>query len=172
MNPPDPPLSDTVRLNQVGTGVERVLAPDAGARARIARALDLMELTAFEAAVALKPADEGWLLTGRVTAQAVQRCGLTLEPLPVTVDEGFEIALVEADEHAPAEVEVTLDDEGPDLVEDGRVDLGVYAVEQLALALDPFPRKPGVVFEQPEQPPEESPFAVLRQLKRPDSSEG
>ena len=48
---------------------------------------------------------------------------------------------------------------------DDKVDLGAYVVEDLSLAIDPFPRKPGVAFEAPEQTGELSPFAVLAKLK-------
>ena len=51
------------------------------------------------------------------------------------------------------------------VIEDGKIDLGQYAVEQLALSLDPFPRKPGAEFVQPEEPAEISPFAALKALK-------
>jgi hypothetical protein len=37
------------------------------------------------------------------------------------------------------------------------------------LSLDPYPKKPGVAFEAPEEPaadPEESPFALLARLKK------
>lgn len=170
MSLPPPPYSDPLRLNQIGVGVTRDLEPDEAGRARIARSLDLIELPAFTAKVSVQPTAAGWTLSGRVTAHAVQRCGLTLEPLPAEIDESFAIDLVEADPRAPVEIEVDPEDDGPDVVEDGVIDLGVYAVEQLALALDPFPRKPGAVFEQPEQPAEESPFAVLKQFRRPEGS--
>jgi uncharacterized metal-binding protein YceD (DUF177 family) len=63
-------------------------------------------------------------------------------------------------------VVVTLeDDDPPDEIEGGVVDLGAYVVEHLALALDPFPRKPGVEFEAPAQESEPSPFAALARLK-------
>lgn len=171
MSLPPPPLSELLRLNQIGAGVERTLAPDEAARARIARSLDLIELPAFQAVLSVKPSAAGWSLTGRVTARAVQRCGLTLEPLPADIDESFEIALVEGDSREPEDVEVSLDDDGPDVIEDGALDLGVYAVEQLALALDPFPRKPGAVFEAPAQSAEVSPFAVLKGLKTSSSKD-
>lgn len=170
MSLPPPPFSEPLRLNQIGAGVARDIEPDEAARARIARTLDLIDLPMFKAHLAVKPAETGWTLSGQVTAHAVQRCGLTLEPLPVEIDESFAIDLVEADPRAPVEVDVDPEDDGPDVVEDGMIDLGVYAVEQLALSLDPFPRKPGAVFEQPEQPAEESPFAVLKQFKQPGSS--
>ncbi|MDP2117169.1 MAG: DUF177 domain-containing protein, partial [Brevundimonas sp.] len=53
-------------------------------------------------------------------------------------------------------------------IENGQIDLGQYAVEQLALRLDPFPRKPGAEFVQPPEPVEISPFAVLKRLKPSD----
>jgi hypothetical protein len=45
-------------------------------------------------------------------------------------------------------------------------------VEHLALDLDPFPRKPGAVFEPPPPEGPESPFAVLRVLKPGGGQEG
>jgi uncharacterized metal-binding protein YceD (DUF177 family) len=161
---PDPrlPFSEVVRINEIGAGLTRTLVPDDAARARITKALDLGSLAAFEAEMTLSPGRAGWTLSGRVTATLEQICGITLERLPVGVDERFAVELVEATEPEPDEVDVSIDDDAPDVVEDGRIDLGQYAVEQLALTLDPFPRKPGAEFVQPEEPAEISPFAVLK----------
>lgn len=160
------PLSLPIRLNQIGARLTRVLEPDEAERKAIARWLDLRELNAFTAEMTLAPATVGWSLTGRVRAEAVQNCGLTLAPVPASIDQTFSVGLVEAGEDGQGEVEVTLDDEAPDVVEDGKIDLGHHAVEQLSLALDPFPRAPGAQFVQPEESAEISPFAVLKQLKR------
>jgi len=162
------PFSEPMRLHQIGAGVERRLEPDASARARIARALDLASLDSFVAEMNLAPAPGGWRLTGRVKAKLAQTCGVTLEPLPLEIDAPFSISLAEPEDEEPDEIVITLDDESPDLVEDGQIDLGQYAVEQLALRLDPFPRKPGAEFVQPPEPAEISPFAVLKQLRSPD----
>jgi len=165
------PFSETIRLNEIGSGLNRHLQPDGETRMKIARALDLASLDAFEAEMKVAPARTGWTLSGRLTADAVQTCGLTLEPLPIRIEERFEIALVEAQEPVEGdELEITLDDNAPDVVEDGRIDLGQYAVEQLALNLDPFPRKPGAEFVQPAEPAEISPFAVLKAFRAPDES--
>ncbi|MFN3931252.1 MAG: YceD family protein [Brevundimonas sp.] len=161
------PYSEPVRLHQVGAGVTRRLEPDAAARTRIAKALDLASLDSFVAEVTLAPAPAGWRLSGRVRASLAQTCGITLEPLPVEVDAPFALSLAEAVDEESDEIVITLDDESPDPIEGGQVDLGQYAVEQLALQLDPFPRKPGAEFVQPPEPAEISPFAVLKQL-RPD----
>lgn len=162
------PFSEIVRINEIGAGLERHLVPDDAAKARIIKALDLASLSAFEADLRVAPGRVGWTLTGRVTATLEQVCGITLDPLPVEVDERFSVDLVEAAEPEPDEIEVTIDDDAPDVIEDGRIDLGQYAVEQLTLTLDPFPRKPGAEFVQPEEPAEISPFAVLKAFKPKD----
>ena len=168
---PPLPYSEPLRLHQIGAGVQRRLTPDADAMKRIARALDLQALDAFEADINLVPTVSGWRLEGRVIADAVQTCGLTMEPLPVHVDRKFSVQMVEATEREDdedGEIDLELDDDSPDQIEGGSLDLGQYAVEQLALSLDPFPRKPGAVFEQPKEPGEISPFAVLKSLQSKD----
>lgn len=168
MTLPDLPYSEPVRLHQVGGGGKWTLEPDAAARGRIARALDLASLESFTVEMELKPSDAGWRLSGRVLASLAQTCGITLEPLPLEIDAPFALTLAEAVEADSDEIIITLDDESPDLIENGQIDLGQYAVEQLALRLDPFPRKPGAEFVQPPEPAEISPFAVLKQLRPSD----
>ena len=54
----------------------------------------------------------------------------------------------------------------PDPLVGDHIDLGAVAREFVALGLDPYPRKPGVVFAYEEDAPgEESPFARLAALK-------
>jgi hypothetical protein len=49
----------------------------------------------------------------------------------------------------------------------GSVDLGALATEFLILGLDPYPRKPGAIFQPPmDLEPEEGPFAALAALKK------
>jgi uncharacterized metal-binding protein YceD (DUF177 family) len=163
------PYSVPLRLHQVRAGEERRLEPDEAARRRIAADLDLASLDSFVADVTLATSGQtGWKLSGRVVANAVQSCGLTLEPLPVHIDTRFSVSLTEAVTTETDEIDITMDDDTPDLIEEGQIDLGQYAVEQLALRLDPFPRKPGAEFVQPEEPVEISPFAVLKQLRSSD----
>ncbi|MEY3841732.1 MAG: hypothetical protein RLZZ542_842 [Pseudomonadota bacterium] len=168
MTLPDLPYSEPVRLHQLGSGVKRTLEPDASTRARIVRALDLASLEAFTAEMELVPSTAGWRLSGRIRASLAQTCGITLEPLPIEIDAPFALTLAESVEEDSEEIIITLDDESPDLIENGQIDLGQYAVEQLALRLDPFPRKPGAEFVQPPEPAEISPFAVLKQLRASD----
>lgn len=167
------PYSEPLRVHQIGAGLQRRLEPDADTRKRIARALDLQALDAFQVDISLTPTVSGWRLDGRIGADAVQTCGLSLEPLPVRIDQSFVINLIERSDNEPEdeEIDLELDDDSPDVIEEGRIDLGQYAVEQLALRLDPFPRKPGARFEQPPEPGTLSPFGVLQALRPKDDGD-
>ena len=164
----EPAWSDRIRLDQIGAGVQRCLEADAAARAEVATALDLAELSSLTADLDLKPAGAGWRLKGVIRADLVQTCGVTLEPLPSKVESDLSIDLIEGDEDQDLDLTVDADPDGPDgpdVVTDGGVDLAGYVVEHLALALDPWPRKPGAEFVAPDGPEEPSPFAVLKDLK-------
>jgi Predicted metal-binding, possibly nucleic acid-binding protein len=158
-----PPYSVPVRLHQIGARLELRFEPSSLERAAIAKELDLAELALCQANGTVEPRAKGWRFSGQLKAVGTQICGITLEPLPFQIDESFEVAFAEVGaSHTDEQIMVALDDDSPDLIDDGQVDLGIYLTEQLALRLDPFPRKPGAVFQQPDEPVELSPFAVLK----------
>lgn len=69
------------------------------------------------------------------------------------------------------EMDADIDDDVPDIILDGKINLADIAMEQIALIIDDFPRKKGEVFAfEPEfdeqEPPKQNPFAVLAQLKK------
>jgi hypothetical protein len=71
-----------------------------------------------------------------------------------------------AERHGRREVEVVLEDMPEPLV-GGMVDLGALATEFLMLAIDPYPRKPGIEFEAPSTGDASAqPFAALAALKK------
>ncbi|MGC9269929.1 MAG: DUF177 domain-containing protein, partial [Acidiphilium sp.] len=64
-----------------------------------------------------------------------------------------------------------IDPDAPDeIVADGTIiDLGVILVEQLALALDPYPRKAAAALPADQTSHHRSPFAALARLRdKPD----
>ena len=62
-------------------------------------------------------------------------------------------------------------DDPPEAIRDGVIDLGAVATEFLLLGLDPYPRKPGAVFDAPPAgDPKSHPFAALAALKKDDSA--
>ena len=59
------------------------------------------------------------------------------------------------------------DEEPPEQLIDGKLDLGALASEFLLLAIDPYPRKPGAEFSPPKVEDEgDHPFAALAALKK------
>ena len=52
---------------------------------------------------------------------------------------------------APSREMAIGEEDGPDPIIDGKIDLGELAAEHFALALDPYPRKPGVAFAPPPE---------------------
>ena len=97
---------------------------------------------------------------------------MTLEPLVARIARDFVREL----HHTPnlhrvaAEKEVVItpgDDDAPEEIDSLHYDLAGPLLEEFLLALDPYPRAPGVEFQPPagmgDKP--ESPFAVLKGLK-------
>ena len=162
--------------------------PKEGQRARIeANAAEREALAAFfnlpsiEALVAsltlVRTGGGGVQVTGAVHGELTQICVVSLEPFSATVDEEIDVRFAPRKEgranRTTAEPETfSMTDEGePDPIVDGKIDLGALAAEFFALGLDPYPRKPGVSFESPEEPAATvSPFSALaaRMQKRPD----
>jgi uncharacterized metal-binding protein YceD (DUF177 family) len=63
-----------------------------------------------------------------------------------------------------------LADDGLETIDSPIVDVAAPVLEELSLALDPYPRKPGVAYVPPEEGDaaavKESPFSVLKNLKQ------
>lgn len=168
---PSPPWSVPVRLVEVGRGADGMsLTPDEAARDRIAKVLGLVALPEFTAQAQLSPWHDGVELKSRWRARVTYNCGVTLEPFEASLEGDFTVRAVPPGSplavEPSGEVELDLEaDDPPDVLEGEVVDVGGYLVEHLALELDPFPRKPGAVFEPPAPEGPESPFAVLKRLK-------
>lgn len=175
-----PPLnvwSDTVRLSEVARGpVDRHISPDPAQLQTIAKTIGVDSLQSLEAHVRATPWMDGAILKGRFTAGLTQTCGVTLEPLEQTLSGDFLVRLLPPDSpNLPAnDPEENVDpdaDDPPEALEGEEIDFAAYVVEHLALEVDPFPRKPGAVFEPPADEEGASPFAVLRRLKQDDAPE-
>ncbi len=86
-------------------------------------------------------------LTGRVEAEVVQSCVVTLEPVTQKIEENYTVCYTfnKADiTLEDAEYVVSLEEADlPDLIEDGQIDVVQAVMEQVALALDPYPRAEG-----------------------------
>lgn len=178
MSTPASPWPVIVRLGEVARFTEtepsqRHLVADEPVRRAIAKELGLVRLDRLEADLDLSGWFDGVRIDGRWRADITQTCGVSLDDFDTALSGEFTLrAVPEASRHAlPPETELEIDidaDDPPDVLESDDIDLGAYVIEHLALEIDPFPRKPGAVFEPPEPEPEASPFAALLKLKKPD----
>ncbi len=146
------------------------LAADADARACVARMVGLRDLPRLEADFEVTRRGAGGLhVAGRVSATVGQNCVVTLEPLANEVEEEVDLLFMpqsasvrQAGETETGERPRDIKWDDPEPLIGGLVDLGALATEFLILGLDPYPRKPGAVFQPPRDlTPEEGPFAAL-----------
>jgi len=178
------------------TGRTYSLKASAEERERVAARLGLQEVSAFTTALEAKFIGGGMFkVTGRIKAELVQTCVVSLAPVPATIDDAVsatfiteesaekerarrEKAKARAKARGTEEDEEELDlsgDDPPEVARANRIDLGEVAVVHLALALNPYPRAPGAAFspekwgmepEEAEKPATVSPFAALAALKK------
>ncbi|HEX6860448.1 MAG TPA: DUF177 domain-containing protein [Caulobacteraceae bacterium] len=160
---------ETVHFNDIARGpITRRLSPPPAQLPAIARTIGVDEVKSLTAEITITPWLDGAELRGELEAEVVQTCGVTLDPIDEKVSGVFKVRLVPAGSpNLPSEdAEIDLEaDDPPDSLEGDEIDLAHYVVEHLALEIDPFPRKPGAVFEPPAEEDDASPFAVLKRLK-------
>ncbi|MCU0885382.1 MAG: DUF177 domain-containing protein [Beijerinckiaceae bacterium] len=99
-------------------------------------------------------------------AEALMRKAGLPDPDAVDPDKLDAIAMASIDLAAIDLAMLNDPDALPEPITDGGIDFGHIAYDTLALELDPYPRKSGVVFEAPAEPEGfGNPFAVLKGLK-------
>ena len=193
-----PELSRRIQVRTLGAArpgtvaLDTVLEAGAAECVALARRLDVPVVHSVQCRFRLSGADA----SGRVVADGLlqasldQVCVATLDEFTTTVTEQFTVRFLPANQmpdQRPSgdgtreDGEAALDpDEDDDLpYVNGTIDLGEAAAEQLALALDPYPRKPGAALppeigsvdhpdEEAEAATQErpSPFAVLAAQRR------
>lgn len=112
------------------------------------------------------PGEFGRLLgEGMLRARLTRDCVITLDPFEECIAETFRVLFVpegtESDDDDPE-----ADDEVP--YAGAMIDLGEAVVEQLALMMAPYPRKPGAGLAEDAAEQPASPFAVLSRLRPPN----
>ena len=167
-----PEFSRPVVIDEIG---EREVVRDIEAndeeRAALGKRFGLVSLGRLKASVHLKWVQGRKLLklTGAFEADVEQSCVVTLEPVQEHIAESLDILFERPAKPAvPDErtVDVTSVEDAEPLPET-ELDIGEVVAEELALSLNPYPRKPDATFgdkEAVERTP--SPFDVLARLKR------
>lgn len=163
--PMTPEFSRPIKAGHIhGNPLTHELVAEAPSRAALAARFNVPAITVLSGRFTLTH-ERGGIITAdlHMRAQVTQLCVVTLEPFEAKIDEQVTLRFVPAarlndEELAPESLE------GPDEIpyENDSIDLGEALAEQLALALDPYPRKPGA--ELPGEATDDSanPFAALK----------
>lgn len=154
----------------------RKISADAEECLALAKRFSLERLDLLEADLALEQVAGGLKVSGEIRADLVQRCVVSLEPLPRQIRDSFEevyrresVQDGNFDWNAAAEL--------AELDHDGKLDLGEMVAQELSGLLESYPHAPGVRFEWQEDGdppadqnqgkiPQEGPFSALAALKR------
>jgi uncharacterized metal-binding protein YceD (DUF177 family) len=160
-----PELHRPIAVERVGpAGLDVVVEAGAAECAAIAQRMNVPAVLALTCRFHLERDTSGSLLAfGKLEARVVQTCVVSLEDFTAAVEERFTALCVPEGEES--------DDVDPEALDeivysDGMLDLGEAAAEQLALALDPYPRAPGAELPEIPDDPEAQPFASLEALRR------
>jgi uncharacterized metal-binding protein YceD (DUF177 family) len=146
-------------------------------REELASFYRLPAIAALTATLRLDPWGRGGSrVTGAVHGELTQICVVSLEPFPATVDEEVDVRFAPqtaANSRSTATEETQTfslaDEDEPDLIIDGKIDLGALTAEFFALGLDPYPRRPDAVSDAKpsNSEPTDSPFAALAERGKP-----
>ncbi len=162
---PEPELHRPLAVERIGPHGHEVEIQATGPEcADVAVRLRLPAIASLACRFQLQPLPGGRIAaSGALKAVVSQVCVLTLESFTATVEETFRIRFVPEGRES--------DDPDPESEDEiayagAAIDLGEAAVEQLALALDPYPRAPGAVLPDKARDVPASPFAGLSSLRR------
>ncbi|MXV35457.1 MULTISPECIES: DUF177 domain-containing protein [unclassified Saccharibacter] len=178
-----PEFSHRIPLGKIGHDLRVNISAPSQAREKLCHRFGLLGLEQLDGQFSLSRGEGKHIRAeGEIRAKATQACVITGEPVDEEVQERFSLRFLPQEEMPSDEdidIEALLAEEADDVPYDGRaVDLGEALAEQLALCLDPYPRREGSGLESfvevtPEEGEEEviakeekpNPFSVLEKLK-------
>src|SRR5262245_49908504 len=172
-----PPLSRPIKVDEIKDSVQGETQATPSELAAITKLLGLKGLGPLIFTYRLNRGGGDRLrLTGRLTASATQTCVVSLEPVESSIDVPAEAEFWP--EELIDQLDKSADESGgsghldwPEPIIDGKIDLGPFIYETLAMSLDAYPRKQGMSFDWSQGTSKQSgswsgPFAALAGLKR------
>ena len=171
---PETEFSRRVQLEGLGEDeVTKEIEATADEREALAERFGLLSVESLTATLRLRRLAGRPLVrvTGGFVAEVVQSCVVTLEPVASRLGGKVVRCYTLAPAEAAVEREILVDldeEEPPEPVPAGGIDLGEVVAEQLALEIDPYPRAEGAKLERAEWgggAERDSPFQVLGTLK-------
>ena len=146
-------------------------------RAGLAELWDILNIASLTAELKVRRwKKEGVKVIGTIRAEAQQACIVTLDPVDEVIEENVEETFAPEGSNLLTGIgkdEIVIDPDATELPEPfsgDTVDIGAMVAEIVAMALDPYPRRPGAEFSHKPAPDtgsaaKPSPFAVLKSLK-------
>jgi hypothetical protein len=168
--------SNIIAIQDVGPeGIDMIVTmSDTKVLHKTAQLLDVRKLISPELKANISLFKDGLRVKGRVKAEVEQECGVTLELLMNKIDEKFDISFLPdavepdlGDKDLDGEELLALlgDEDTPEPLVNGKIDLEALMIEFIALGIDPYPRKPGAEFKDPNAEVTISPFDALLKFK-------
>jgi hypothetical protein len=161
------------------TGLHLDFEADQATREAMAEIADLREIQSASASFDLSLKSRGRVrVSGHARARIGQTCVVTLDPIENDIDEPIDLIFAPAEQTSQlsdlVDKAVESDEENPEALINGVIDLGRLATDVLFLAVNPYPRKPDAAFEPLVEAadPEDHPFAALKALQSDSKSLG
>lgn len=170
-------FSRRVRVDSVAKReIEVTIEASPAEREALASRFELQSLKSLTASLTLRQVrGEMVKVAGSFSADVVQTCVVTLDPVPNHVEDRFEALFApphllgsEMDEEVELDIHA---EDPPEAIVDGAIDVGELTAQYLSLALDPYPRCPEATLDRvlgsgSGQTDKSSPFAALSKLAR------
>lgn len=178
MSRPEVEFSRAVEVDRIaGTPSHFKFDAEPAERAALADRFGLISLDRFHANFSVRRLRKDLIrVKGHISASLVQACVVTLEPIPAEIAEDVELDFSEEPDDLATEIDLDAEAaDGPEALSGGMIDLGEVASEQLGLAIDPYPRKPGAEVpaewagdpaSEPVPEPKVNPFSALEKLTK------
>ncbi len=180
-----PEFSRPVEIDKIGKdGLTEDIAAEPEELAALAERMKLPAIRELKAHLELAPWKKGRIrVRGHFTAVVDQECVRTLDVFTSEVGEPVERIYIKPEFVAAGEMKEDADfdaeaPDAPDIIVDDVIDIGELVAESLALALDPWPKKPGTTYVDYHSGEEgdgkdgenggKSPFAALEKLRGGD----
>ncbi len=170
------PLDARVRIDKLpATGRNLKVNATPQQLVEIAKIAGVSKLHRLSATLQVTPVKGGVQVIGRLEAEIVQPCVVTLDPVLQKIDEPLARIFssapdIHADAGAGSEKFIDLEsDDLPDFFDGSELDLSAYVLEVLGLATDLYPRASGAEIsaeQKGDDPADLSPFSALKALKR------
>lgn len=168
-------FSRPLELSRIGSSeLRETLVANRGECAALARRFGLLALDRLTAELRVRRVGRDVIrLDGDFCAEVTQSCVVTLVPVKSRIADSFTQLYAPPGKAPETEVVIDVEAEDPPETLHGEVlDLGEAVAQQLAVAIEPYPRAPGAHLEDGEGPGDSGqearrahPFAALPALK-------